>query len=131
MAISRLNPHQLHKPPGYHHVTIAKASKIITIAGQCPVDKNGKVVSLDLDSQVDQVVANAMIALKAAGAEPRDVIRSVIYVVANHQMTLTQVWKRLTHSPLAEAFTSASTLLGVSWLGFPAQLVEVDLTAIQ
>ena len=33
-------------------------------------------------------------------------------------------------SPLAGAFTTASTLLGVTVLGFPGQLVEVDLTAV-
>ena len=130
MSIQRLNPPQLHEPPGYHHVNIAKGSKIITIAGQCPVDKSGKVVSMDLNAQVDQVVANAMIALKTAGAQPDDVIRSVIYVVANNQFSLKEVWQRLTHSPLRDAFTSASTLLGVSCLGFPGQQVEVDLTAI-
>ena len=99
------------------------------IAGQCPLDKSGKVVSMDIDSQVDQVVANAMVALRTAGAEPRDVIRSVIYVVANHQLTLTQVWNRLAKSALGQAFTSASTLVGVACLGYPGQLVEVDLTA--
>jgi hypothetical protein len=32
-------------------------------------------------------------------------------------------------SELAPAFTTASTLLGVSALGFGGQLVEIDLTA--
>jgi len=100
------------------------------LAGQCPIDKSGKVVSMDLKTQVDQVVSNAMIALKTAGAQPDDVIRSVIYVVANNQLALKEVWDRLTHSPLRDAFTSASTLLGVSCLGFPGQQVEIDLTAI-
>ncbi len=38
-------------------------------------------------------------------------------------------WRRLNASDLGPAFTSASTLLGVAKLGFPGQLVEVDLTA--
>jgi hypothetical protein len=36
----------------------------------------------------------------------------------------------LTSSGVAEAFTSAATLLGVAQLGFPGQLVEVDVTAV-
>ena len=32
-------------------------------------------------------------------------------------------------SPLAAAFTTASTLLGVAQLGFTGQLVELDVTA--
>ena len=33
-------------------------------------------------------------------------------------------------SPDARAFTSAATLLGVAQLGYPGQLVEVDVTAV-
>jgi enamine deaminase RidA (YjgF/YER057c/UK114 family) len=82
-----------------------------------------------LTAQVDQVVSNALTALTAAGAAPDDVIRSVIYVVSNDEATLGTVWKRLTESALAPALTSASTLLGVSRLGFRHQRVELDLTA--
>ena len=32
-------------------------------------------------------------------------------------------------SPLREAFTTAATLLGVAQLGFPGQLIEIELTA--
>ena len=39
------------------------------------------------------------------------------------------VWDRLMESPLAPAFTSASTLLGVAALGYRGQLIEIDLTA--
>jgi hypothetical protein len=38
-------------------------------------------------------------------------------------------WRRLTGSAIGLAFTTASTLLGVVQLGFPGQLIEVDLTA--
>ncbi len=39
------------------------------------------------------------------------------------------MWARLNASALGPAFTTASTLLGVAQLGYPGQLVEVDLTA--
>lgn len=68
-------------------------------------------------------------ALSAAGAVPGDVVRSVIYVASGERADLAAVWERLTASAIAEAFTTASTLLGVTTLGFPGQLVEVDLTA--
>jgi hypothetical protein len=42
---------------------------------------------------------------------------------------LSQVWAQLNASPLAPAFSTASTLLGVAQLGFPGQLVELDVTA--
>ncbi len=62
-------------------------------------------------------------------ARPQDVVRSVIYVRSDDREDLSTAWSRLTASDLGPAFTSASTLLGVAQLGFPGQLVEVDLTA--
>jgi hypothetical protein len=40
------------------------------------------------------------------------------------------VWTLLRESELAEAFTTASTLLGVTVLGYPGQLLELDITAV-
>jgi enamine deaminase RidA (YjgF/YER057c/UK114 family) len=88
MAIERLNPDGLHTTPGYHHVTIVDARRTAYIAGQCPLDADGNVVGTTPDeaglaTQVDQIAANALIALSAAGAAPDDVIRSVIDVVSD------------------------------------------------
>jgi enamine deaminase RidA (YjgF/YER057c/UK114 family) len=134
MTIERLNPIELHSPPGYHHVTIVEAGRIAYLAGQCPLDGAGHVVGLSLGDdglmeQVDQVVANSLHALAAAGTTAECVVRSVIYVVADDRAELATVWTRLIASRLGRAFTSASTLLGVSQLGFSGQRVEVDLTA--
>ena len=128
--IARLNPDGLHSTPGYHHVTVVDAGRLAFLAGQCPLNRSGEVVGPDdLDAQVDQVVSNALIALRAAGAEPDQVVRSVIYVVTDDDAVLGRVWRRFIASGLAAAFTSASTLLGVARLGFPGQRVELDLTA--
>jgi enamine deaminase RidA (YjgF/YER057c/UK114 family) len=128
--ITRINPDGLHKTPGYAHVTIGEGNKRAYLAGQCPLDVDGNLVGAgDLDAQVDQVVANSLIALSAVGARADQVVRSVIYVQSWDRTDLAQVWDRLTHSKLAPAFSTASTLLGVSQLGFGGQLVELDLTA--
>jgi len=37
----------------------------------------------DINAQIDQVVANAMITLDAVVADPSDVVRTVIYVVSD------------------------------------------------
>ncbi|HEY3612659.1 MAG TPA: Rid family hydrolase [Gaiellales bacterium] len=128
--ITRSNPAQLHATPGYHHVTIVEPGRMAYLAGQCPLGPSGELVGTgDLDAQIDQVVANALVALAAAGARPEDVVRSVIDVVGDETAVLGQAWARLNDSALAPAFTSASTLLGVTRLGFGGQLVELDLTA--
>ena len=132
MEIERLNPAGLHATPGYHHVTIAPSERLAFLAGQCPLDLDGTLVGPgDVLVQVDQVAANALTALTAAGAAPSTVVRSVIYVVVDDTTpALGEVWRRFAASPIAEAFTTASTLLGVSRLGFTGQLVELDLTAL-
>lgn len=128
--ITRRNPAELHETPGYHHVTLVRTGRTAYLAGQCPLDATGTVVGEgDLHAQIDQVVANSMIALGAAGAGPTDVVRSVIYIRSANSTELGGAWQHLLDSPLAPAFTTASTLLGVAALGFAGQLVELDLTA--
>ncbi|MGW7360625.1 RidA family protein [Streptomyces sp. NPDC054802] len=127
--ITRINPDQLHETPGYHHITVVEAGRTAYLAGQCPLDRGGSLVGPEsLEAQVDQVIANSITALAAVGAEPQQVVRSVIYVRSDNREVLGNAWDRLTASALGPAFTTASTLLGVTQLGFGGQLVEVDLT---
>lgn len=128
--ITRVSPKRLHRTPGYHHITVVEAGRTAYLAGQCPLDRDGALVGEgDPERQADQVAANALIALAAVGAGPEDVVRSVVYVCTDDAEVLAAVWRRLGESVVGAAFTTASTLLGVSRLGYRGQLVEVDLTA--
>lgn len=128
--IEKFNPPGVHETAGYSHVTISSAGRLAHLAGQCPLDLDGTVVGRgDFDVQTDQVIANCLAVLSAAGAEPADVVRSIIYVVSPDSTVLARVWDRLNASALAPAFTTASTLLGVAALGYGGQLIEIDLTA--
>jgi enamine deaminase RidA (YjgF/YER057c/UK114 family) len=130
MRIERLSPAGLHETPGYHHVTIVEAGRTAHLAGQCPLDTHGRLVGEnDLLAQVDQVVANTLVALAAVGARPADVVRTHVWVASDDRGDLAAAWTRLRESALADALTAASTLVGVSRLGYPGQLVELDVTA--
>ena len=129
MTIERQNPPGLHATPGYHHVTVTSAPRTVYLAGQCPLTPDGTLAEGDVLAQADQVVANTAAALEFAGATPSDVVRTVIYVVTAERAVLSSVWDRLTASEIGPAFTTASTLLGVAQLGYPGQLVELDVTA--
>jgi enamine deaminase RidA (YjgF/YER057c/UK114 family) len=130
-VIEKFNPSTVHEPAGYSHVTISHAGRLAHLAGQCPLDLSGQVVGSpgDVTAQTEQVIANCLAVLAAAGATPADVVRSLIYVVSPDSDVLSAVWWQLNASPLAEAFTTASTLLGVASLGYQGQLIEIDLTA--
>ena len=124
----RFNPPTVHVPSGYSHITTS-SGPLVHFAGQCPLDIDEKVVGDDFLTQTDQVIANCMALLAAAEIEPVAVVRSIVYVVSTDSADLAAVWDRLMDSPLAPAFTSASTLLGVTALGYRGQLIEIDLTA--
>ncbi|MCU7722377.1 RidA family protein [Actinoplanes sp. KI2] len=130
--LEKVNPPTVHETAGYSHVTVSPAGRLAHLAGQCPLDLDGTVVGPpgDYDAQTDQVVANCLAVLAAVDATPADVVRSIIYVVSADSAVLAGVWDRLNASPLAPAFSTASTLLGVAALGYRGQLIEVDLTAV-
>jgi len=128
--LTRIDPPGLHPTAGYAHVTISEAGRTAHLAGLCPLDADENLVGRDdLDAQIDQVVANGMAVLAAIGLGPERVVRSVIYIVSGESAVLAGAWHRLMASPLAPAFSTASTLLGVACLGYGGQLVEIDLTA--
>jgi enamine deaminase RidA (YjgF/YER057c/UK114 family) len=129
VSIERTNPSGLHQTPGYHHVTTVQADTLIYLAGQCPLQPSGELAAGGLEGQTAQVISNILTALESAGATPEHVVRTVIYVASPDREDLSAVWTQLNASPLGPAFTTASTLLGVAQLGFPGQLVEVDVTA--
>jgi enamine deaminase RidA (YjgF/YER057c/UK114 family) len=64
-------------------------------------------------------------ALAEAGAAPEDLLKTTIYVVGEERSDLVRAWtvvsERLGRAP--------STLLGVSFLGYPDQLVEIEAIA--
>jgi enamine deaminase RidA (YjgF/YER057c/UK114 family) len=131
-VIERINPSTVHEPAGYSHVTISEAGRLAHLAGQCPLNLAGEVVGDpgDFAAQTAQLITNCLAVLEAAGAAPADVVRSVVYVVSPDSAELSAVWRQLAASPLAAAFTTASTLVGVASLGYRGQLVEIDLTAM-
>ena len=93
-----------------------------------PLDIDGTLVGPgDLTAQTEQVVGNVMLALMEAGSSPADVVRTTVYVVASDRADLAVVWDAVQASPLA---SPASTLLGVSMLGYEGQLVEIEATAV-
>jgi enamine deaminase RidA (YjgF/YER057c/UK114 family) len=77
--------------------------------------------------QTKQVMDNLETALRAAGAELRDVAKTTVYVATQRQEDLVTAWE-----VVRERFgdhDAPSTLLGVATLGYRDQLVEVEAIA--
>jgi enamine deaminase RidA (YjgF/YER057c/UK114 family) len=101
-------------------------SGFVFTAGACPIDASGNVVAPDdLVGQAEQATDNLLAALAEAGATADSLLKTTIFVVASERSDLVRVWdvvsERLGRAP--------STLLGVSFLGYPEQLVEIEAVA--
>ena len=126
--IEHFNAPGLSDPPGYSHAVVASGGRLVVTAGAVPLDPDGNLVGHgDYVAQTRQVLDNLGVALRAAGARGTDVLKTTVYVVTEDRANLAEVWRVIQESEVAAA---ASTLLGVSLLGYERQLVEVEAIAV-
>jgi enamine deaminase RidA (YjgF/YER057c/UK114 family) len=126
--IQRTNVEGLSEPPGYSHAVVASGGRLVTMAGAVPLDPEGNLVGPgDCAAQTKQVLKNLALALGAVGAQGSDVLKTTVYVASENREDLVAVWQVVQGSEVADA---ASTLLGVSLLGYEGQLVEIEATAV-
>ena len=114
-------------PYAYASVAAVPSDELVFTAGACPLDENGQVVGHDIQAQARQTVGNLAAALGAAGAGLADVLKTTIYVASADRADLVAAW-----DVIRAAFgghDAPSTLLGVTVLGYPGQLVEIEAVA--
>lgn len=81
MSFTIVNPKSLGAPSGYANGLIAEAGgKLLFIAGQIAFNENQQVVSDDFVEQFDKALENVIAVVTAAGAEPANIARLIIYV---------------------------------------------------
>lgn len=112
--------------PGTPYDYSATAQGLVFTAGACPLDVDGRIVEPgDFEAQAARTAENLLAVLAAAGAGPDSLLKTTVYVLAGERSDLVRVWdvvaQRLGRVP--------STLLGVSFLGYPDQLVEIEAIA--
>lgn len=116
------------KAPYAYAAVAPPGVRLVFTAGACPLDAAGETVAPgDFAAQAEQVMENLRIALRAAGADLDDVLKTTVYVASERREDLVTAWQ-----VVARHFGShdaPSTLLGVSVLGYPEQLVEVEAVA--
>jgi enamine deaminase RidA (YjgF/YER057c/UK114 family) len=81
MAFTLINPKSLGTPNGYSNGLLTEASgRLLFIAGQIAWNDTQEIVSNDFVEQFDKTLENVIAVLTAAGGEPANVARLVIYV---------------------------------------------------
>jgi enamine deaminase RidA (YjgF/YER057c/UK114 family) len=113
----------------YAYASVAHGvTRLVFTAGACPLDRDGNTVAAgDVAGQAEQVMDNLVTALRAAGAELTDVVKTTVYVATQHREDLLTAWEVV--SRRFGDHDVPSTLLGVSVLGYRDQLVEVEAVA--
>src|SRR5690348_5939154 len=81
LSIRHINPPELLTPPGYSQVVDVRAQRMIFIAGQTAVDRDGKLVGKgDFVAQAEQVFRNLSAGLAAAGADAANVVKLTVFL---------------------------------------------------
>ena len=133
MPIELSNPPGIPAPEFYRQMAVATGSRTVYLAGQVARTAAGEPVGTgDLAAQTEQAFLNVATALAGAGATFADVAKLTVYVVDWDPSKLAAVGEgagraaaRLGIDPVKPV-----TLIGVSALGEPDLLVEIDAVAV-
>jgi enamine deaminase RidA (YjgF/YER057c/UK114 family) len=125
--IQFLNPETMATPIGYSHVAKVRAGPLVFISGQASLDPSGNVVGPgDYALQAQQTFRNLGLALQAAGADFRSVVKLTIYVLDIRGLPEVRAERDRHVDP---AHPPASTAIEVGRLFRPELLLEVDAVA--
>jgi enamine deaminase RidA (YjgF/YER057c/UK114 family) len=124
-----VRPSELTDQAPYAYAAVPPpGARLVFTAGACPLDRNGETVAPgDVAAQAEQVMQNLRTALREAGADLGDVLKTTVYVASAGREDLVTAWE-VVRRHFGE-HDAPSTLLGVSVLGYPDQLVEVEAVA--
>jgi enamine deaminase RidA (YjgF/YER057c/UK114 family) len=133
MTVETLNPPSLFQPDSYRQVAVARGSKLVCLSGQVALDRNGELVGPDdLSVQTEQIYANIVDGLAAAGASFADVVKLNVYVVDWTPDKMEQLVAGGTRAASRLGFDprTVMTMVGVQALASPGFLIEVEAMAM-
>src|SRR6516164_5028421 len=107
-------------------VEVTAPGRIVYIAGQLGVDRDGKVVG-DFRRQAVQTFENLKTALAAVGAQFRHVVKLNNYLVDRADLP---TFREVRDSYLAENDRPASTTIAISGLAREGALIEIEAVAV-
>lgn len=124
-----IRPDTLAATPGYAYASsISADTRLIHLAGACPLDSHGVVVPVDdFAGQAVKCVENMLVALGAVNGSLSDIAYTRVLVASSRREDLATVWAVV--RGLFADHDVPSTLMGVSVLGYEDQLVEIEAVA--
>jgi enamine deaminase RidA (YjgF/YER057c/UK114 family) len=129
-SITRINPPELGTPPGYSQMVEVSAGRIIFIAGQTAVDRDGNVVGKnDFAAQATQVFRNLAIALEAAGCTAANLVKLTVYLTDMDNLSRYREARNGFFASVTPPAAPAVTLVEVAKLYGPDFMIEIEAIA--
>ncbi len=129
-VIGYVNPPELGTPPGYSHVVEVRARKLVFIAGQTSVDRDGKLVGKgDFAAQAEQVFRNLGAALAAVGCDAGNLVKLTVFLRDMSDLRAYREARGRFFGSVQPAAAPAVTLVEVSRLYGPEFMIEVEAIA--
>jgi|SoimicmetaTmtLPC_FD_contig_61_276608_length_652_multi_2_in_0_out_0_2 enamine deaminase RidA (YjgF/YER057c/UK114 family) len=130
VPIRRLNPPELGSPPGYSQIVEVRASRIVFIAGQTALDRDGVLVGKnDFAAQAEQVFRNLGIALETVGCTASDLVKLTVFLRDMGQLAAYREARNRFFATVTPPAAPAVTLVEVSKLYGPDFLIEIEAVA--
>lgn len=127
-AVQLLRSSALAPAPYAYAATTPSSSRLVFLAGACPLNPDGTTAAPgDYVEQARVCLGNLEQALADAGARLTDIISTRVLVASGEREDLVAAWE-----VVSERFGEhdvPSTLIGVTVLGYPDQLVEIEAVA--
>ncbi|MDJ1130980.1 RidA family protein [Streptomyces iconiensis] len=128
-AVTLIRSQSLSDVAEYAYAATAPAeARLVFLAGACPLNDDGSTAAVgDYAGQAAKAVENMRVALKEAGASLEDLISTRVLVASSRQEDLVTAWE--VYRDALGTHEVPSTLMGVTVLGYEAQLVEIEAVA--
>jgi len=124
MGVEHINPPELSAPSGFSHAV--RSGDTVYLAGQTALGADGTITGATMAEQFERALSNLLVALRAAGGKPADLVSLTVYIVdvaayRAQSREIGRVWKRLVGTEYP-----AMAGIGVARLWDEEALVEVQ-----
>jgi enamine deaminase RidA (YjgF/YER057c/UK114 family) len=130
-VIRFVNPPELAPPPGYSNIAEIRGGRLVYIAGQAALDRDGSLVGEgNLEAQADQAFRNLATALSAVGCTVRDIAKLTVFIRDMRQLAAYRRARDRFFGTTTPPAAPAVTLVEVSKLFDDKLLIEIEAVAV-
>jgi enamine deaminase RidA (YjgF/YER057c/UK114 family) len=129
-SITRINPPELGAPPGYSQVVEVSAGRMIFIAGQTALDRDGNLVGKnDFAAQATQVFCNLAVALQASRCTVANLVKLTVFLTDMDNLGSYREARNRFFASVTPPAAPAVTLVEVSKLYGADFMIEIEAIA--